>query len=232
MTATRTDQWTELFDGKTLTGWRAKHKGQETTDHKWKVVGSVKLHPDDRKLLVGEAGSGVMLNGDDGRTTDIYTDIQHGDCELHVEFAVAEKSNSGVYLQGQYEIQILDSWGETPEQISFKSNGAIYPRWVEETKTAYEGEPPTSNASKAPGEWQSFDVVFRAPKFDGSGKQTAKARFERIDHNGVTIHRDYECSGPSRGAWNPEDIARGPLRLQGDHGPVAFRNVRIRLLDQ
>ena len=57
------------------------------------------------------------------------------------------------------------------------------------------------------------------------------ARFERIVHNGTVIHENFECTGPTRGAWSPEDIAKGPLRLQGDHGPVAFRNVRIRLLE-
>jgi len=73
--------------------------------------------------------------------------------------------------------------------------------------------------------------VFRAPRFDGSGKKVANARFEKVTHNGVVIHEGYEYQGPSRGSWNPEDIAQGPIRLQGDHGPVAFRNVRIRPLD-
>jgi hypothetical protein len=225
--------WIELFDGKTLNGWKGRHNPNrghgDTDDHTWKVVSGVRLHPENDRLLVGQPGEGVLLNGDDGRTVDIRTDLQHGDCELHLEFAVAKGSNSGVYLQGQYEIQILDSWGETEQ--TFKGNGAIYPRWIEETKTAYEGSPPRANASKAPGEWQSMDVVFRAPRFDARGRKTANARCERVTLNGDVIHEGYECSGPTRGSWAPEDIARGPLRLQGDHGPVAFRNVRIRPLD-
>lgn len=221
--------WTTLFDGTSLSGWQGHGKPNQQKENTWKVVGSVRLRPDDDTLLVGEPGTGIMLNGDDGRTVDIRSVLEHGDCELHVEFCVARKSNSGVYLQGQYEIQILDSWGE--EELSTKSCGAIYPRWIEESKTNYEGAPPRTNASKAPGEWQTFDITFRAPKFDASGKKTANARFERILHNGVPIHEHYECTGPSRGAWNDEDIARGPLRLQGDHGPVAFRNLRMRLLD-
>jgi hypothetical protein len=107
----------------------------------------------------------------------------------------------------------------------------LYPRWIAETQTAYEGAAPRVNASRAPGEWQSFDVVFHAPRFDASGRKVANARFERVTHNGVVIHEGYEYSGPSRGAWNEQDIPRGPLRLQGDHGPVAFRNLRLRPLE-
>jgi hypothetical protein len=173
-----------------------------------------------------------MLNGDDGRTTDLRTDLEHGSCELHVEFCVARTSNSGVYLMGQYEIQILDSWGTPEAELSVKSCGALYPRWIAETQTAYEGAAPRVNASRPPGEWQSFDVVFHAPRFDASGRKVANARFERVTHNGVVIHEGYEYSGPSRGAWNDQDIARGPLRLQGDHGPVALRNLRLRSLDE
>lgn len=223
-------EWIELFDGKSLHGWKGRlGKGSQAPEHKWMVVGGVKLHPENEKLLMGEPGNGVFLNGDDGRTSDLQSEHEHGDCELHIEFCVAAKSNSGVYLQGQYEIQILDSWGE-PES-TFKSCGALYPRWIAETQTAYEGMAPSSNASKRPGEWQSFDVVFRAPRVDGSGNPVARARFEKVTHNGVVIHEGYEYTGPSRGAWSAADIAKGPIRLQGDHGPVAFRNVRIKLLD-
>ena len=83
------------------------------------------------------------------------------------------------------------------------------------------------NASKAPGQWQSFDVVFRAPRFDKNGEKIAKARFEKVMHNGMLIHADVELTGPTRAsAWNDEKPA-GPIMLQGDHGPVAYRNIRI-----
>ena len=225
-------EWIELFDGKTLGGWKGRmgggRGGAEAADHTWKVVGGVRLHPDDEKLLLGQPGEGIMVNGDDGRTADIHTELVHGDCELHVEFLIAVKSNSGVYLQGQYEIQILDSYGE--EKPGAHSCGALYPRWKDDTKTNYEGQVPRVQACKKPGEWQSYDVVFRAPRIGTDGKKISGARFERVALNGVVIHEGYEYSGPSRGAWEREDIERGPLRLQGDHGPVAFRNVRIKLL--
>ena len=217
-------EWIDLFDGTTLDGWTAR------TAHTWRLAGAVRLHPaDDRRFQI-EQGTGVMVNGDDGRTADIHTTMEHGSCELHVEFCVPVRSNSGVYLMGQYEIQVLDSWGTQDSDLKYGSNGGIYARWIEETRTPYDGNPPRTNASRPPGEWQSFDVLFHAPQFDASGQKIANARFERVVHNGVVIHESFECTGPTRGAWNAEDIPRGPLRLQGDHGPVAFRNIRLRLL--
>ena len=217
-------EWIDLFDGTTLDGWTAR------TAHAWRVAGAVRLHPEDDRRFQIEPGTGVMVNGDDGRTADIHTTMEHGSCELHVEFCVPVRSNSGVYLMGQYEIQVLDSWGTPDSDLKYGSNGGIYARWIEETRTPYDGNPPRTNASRPPGEWQSFDVLFHAPQFDASGQKIANARFERVVHNGVVIHESFECTGPTRGAWNAEDIPRGPLRLQGDHGPVAFRNIRLRLL--
>ncbi|HLF95430.1 MAG TPA: family 16 glycoside hydrolase, partial [Planctomycetota bacterium] len=83
---------------------------------------------------------------------------------------------------------------------------------------------------KAAGEWQSFDVVFLAPRFDAAGKKTANARFVKVTHNGQVIHEEVEVTGPTRaGAWEDEKPL-GPIMLQGDHGPVAFRNLRVRPL--
>lgn len=224
-------EWIDLFNGRDLDGWSGRTRTTVNADHAWRVAGGVRLDPNDDRRLIVEPGTGIMVNGDDGKTADIHTQYEHGSCELHIEFCVPAKSNSGVYLQGQYEIQILDSWGTPDSELKYNSNGGIYSRWHDDTRTPYEGTPPRTNASRPPGEWQTFDIVFHAPAFDAAGNKTANARFERIVHNGVTIHEDVECSGPTRGAWNAEDIARGPLRLQGDHGPVAFRNIRLRPLD-
>jgi len=222
--------WIDLFNGSDLEGWRGRTGRGQNAEHAWRVAGGVRVHPDDDKLFEIEPGTGLMLNGDDGRTVDVLSSLEHGSCELHVEFCVPARSNSGVYLQGQYEIQILDSWGTPDSELKSGTCGGIYGRWIEETKTSYDGALPRTNASRPPGEWQTFDVIFHAPRFDASGKKTANARFERVVHNGVVIHENFECTGPTRGAWNPEDIARGPIRLQGDHGPVAFRSVRLRPL--
>ena len=222
--------WIDLFNGKNLDGWRGRTGRGQDAEHTWRVAGGVRLHPDDDKLFEIDPGTGLMLNGDDGRTVDILTTLEHGSCELHVEFCVPAKSNSGVYLQGQYEIQILDSWGTPEDELTFSANGGIYARWVAETRTAYDGHAPLKNASRPPGEWQSFEVVFHAPRFSPAGERLSGARFERVIHNGVLIHENVECTGPTRGAWSSDDTPLGPLRLQGDHGPVACRNIRMRPL--
>jgi hypothetical protein len=217
--------WIDLFDGRDLTGWTAKK------EHAWQVVGGVSLHPEDARRFQFSPGAGVMVNGEAGRTADLHTVMEHGSCELHLEFCVPEKSNSGVYVLGNYEIQILDSFGTPESELKYGSCGGIYARWIALTRTPYDGHPPRTNASRPPGEWQSYDVIFRAPRFDASGKKIANVRFEQVLHNGIVIHENVECTGPTRGAWSDADAPRGPLRLQGDHGPVAYRNLRIRPLE-
>src|SRR5947209_3492969 len=150
------------FNGRDLTGWTAK------TEHAWQVVGGVSLRPDDARRFQFSPGVGAMVNGETGRTPDLSTLMEHGSCELQLEFCVAEKSNSGVYLMGNYEIQILDSFDTPESELSYTSCGGIYGRWIEETKTSYDGHPPRTNASRPPGEWQSLEVTFRAPQFDAA----------------------------------------------------------------
>ncbi len=213
--------WSDLFNGEDLTGWRTNG------DHQWLVAGNVSLKADDPTHFAIQAGTGIFVNGEKGRTRDIFTESDHGDCELHIEFVVPEGSNSGVYLMGHYEIQILDSWGvEEPE---YSDCGGIYCQWIDEK--AVGGRPPDVNACRPPGEWQSFDVVFRAPRFDEDGRKIANAKFDTVVHNGRVIHTDVEVGGPTRASMPGPEKPKGPLMLQGDHGPVAYRNVRIRPLD-
>src|SRR5205807_7015311 len=124
---------------------------------------------------------------------------RHGDCELHVEFNVPKGSNSGVYFQGQYEVQILDSYGKKDTDLKYGDGGGIY-------NTA----PPRTNASKPPGEWQTFDIVFRAPRFDG-GKKVAPARFVKVVHNGKVIHEGVDVKGPTTAAPGGPERPTGPL---------------------
>ena len=93
-----------------------------------------------------------------------------------------------------------------------------------------EGRSPLINASLPPGQWQTFDITFRAPRFDAAGKKIADARLVRVAHNGKVIHENVDLHGPTRGALAEEEKPMGPLRLQGDHGPVAYRNLRIKPL--
>jgi hypothetical protein len=163
---------------------------------------------------------------------NIETRRRFGNYELHLEYRIPEgitgdgqaRGNSGLFLASTgegdrgYELQILDSYGN-----------ATYVNGM--AGSVYKQSPPLVNASRAPGEWQSYDVIFHAPRFDAAGAKIVGARFERVLHNGVLIHENFECTGPTRGSWTAVDVPRGPLRLQGDHGPVAYRNIRIRPLD-
>ena len=138
---------------------------------------------------------------------------------------VPKGSNSGIYFQARYEIQILDSWGV--EQLKHGDCGGIYERWKD--GRGYEGHPPRINASRQPGQWQSFDVLFRAPRFGTDGTKVANARFVKVVHNGFVIHENVDVTGPTRAAAFPNDEQpTGPIMLQGDHGPIAYRNIRVR----
>ncbi len=202
-----------------LAGWR------EPTGA-WAEVGDVRLHPDDPRRLQARDGRGVIWNGPDGRTVNLLTREEFGDVELHVEFFLPRQSNSGVYLMGRYEIQIFDSHGVERPQHS--DCGGIYQRWA--NGRGFEGHPPRTNAAQPAGEWQTFHIIFRAPRFDAEGRKIAPARFERVVHNGVVIHENVEVSGPTRAAAFSDERPTGPLMLQGDHGPIAYRNLRIRPL--
>lgn len=210
-----------LFNGKNMEGWLARGGASE---HEWDAASSVAIDPNDAKLLATTAGEGIFYNGATGRTVDIYTEAKHGDCELHLEFMVPEGSNSGVYLMGRYEIQILDSWGET--ELRYGTCGGVYCRWIDNQPV--DGVPPLVNASKPPGEWQTYDITFQAPKFDADGGKIANATFVKIVWNGQIIHENVEVMGVTRGAMLEAEAATGPLMLQGDHGPVAFRNVVLK----
>jgi hypothetical protein len=193
----------------------------------WAIAGSVSLDPNDDAALAFDAGEGIWVNGPEGKTVDLHSTVDHGDVEAHIEFMVPKGSNSGLYFQSRYEVQIFDSWGvEEPE---FSDCGGIYQRWRDEQ--GFEGHPPRENASRAPGEWQSFDVVFRAPRFDSAGNKTENARFVKVVHNGVIVHENVEVTGPTRAATFEDEVAMGPLMVQGDHGPVAFKNARIKRVE-
>ena len=190
----------------------------------WLVGGAAAPDPADPGLLVTRPGRGVLVNGPAGQTSDILSRLEHGDVELYVEFMVPKGSNSGVYLQGRYEVQVFDSWGV--EEPTFSDCGGIYQRWRNEE--GFEGHAPRENASRPPGEWQSFEIVFRAPRFDAAGHKTANATFVRVVHNGVVVHDNVEVTGPTRAATYADETPQGPLMLQGDHGPVAYRSVVVR----
>jgi hypothetical protein len=216
------DRTQRLFDGKDLAGWR-------TPTGTWSVVKEVSLDPADPKQFVLVPGEGVIVNSAASHTVDLITQAEFGDMEVHVEFCIAKHSNSGVYLMGRYEMQIYDSFGVEKDQYPGIECGGIYPRWINEKDV--EGHSPLVNASKPPGQWQTFDITFRAPRFDASGKKIANAKVVKFVHNGKVIHENVELNGPTRGPIAEDEKPTGPIRLQGDHGPVAYRNLRVKAID-
>ena len=204
--------------GKALVAWEAADG--------WSEVGSVRQDPADPAKLVTEPGTGVVVSQGAGQY--LLTKERFGDVAVHVEFLIPRHSNSGVYFLGSHEVQVYDSFGVAKDQYPGIECGGIYPEWVDNANVR--GHSPAVNASKPPGEWQSFDVVYRAPRFDAAGKKTANARFEKVFHNGKPVQENVELLGPTR-VGLPEQ-ATGPLRLQGDHGPVAYRNLRLRPLGE
>lgn len=171
--------------------------------------------------------NGVIDNGATRR--DILTKQEFGDCLVHVEFKIPKGSNSGVYLQGRYECQILDSFGVANKDLRFSDCGGIYQRWIEKTGEGFEGTPPIRNAFRGPDTWNAYDILFRAPRFN-NGKKVEDARFIEVRLNGVVIQNDVAVTGPTRAAHFNDEKATGPLMLQGDHGGVAFRNVWVKPL--
>lgn len=215
-------QWVELIADSGMQKWQA-----DTGE--WFVAGNAVLNAENENLLSFQPGTGVLINGPSGKTVDLHSIEEFGDVEAHIEFMVPRGSNSGVYFQGRYEIQVFDSWGV--EEPKHSDCGGIYQRWIEAEQKGFEGHPPLLNASLPPGQWQSFEVVFRAPRFDENGIKVANARFEKVVLNGTIVHENVEVTGPTRAATFENEKNVGPLMVQGDHGPVAYRNIRVKMLD-
>ncbi len=198
-----------LFDGTeaTFKNWTDRKGGQT----KWKLV-------DGAMESVRRAGY-------------IQSKEKFGSCRLHIEFATPKdvkgegqgRGNSGVFLMGQYEVQVLDSYNN----VTYPDGqcGALYGRAV-----------PLVNASRKPGEWQTYDITFHRPKFNEKGEVTRRAKFHVV-HNGIVIHDNVELTGatgwrgPHSAAEYKKHDDKGFLKMQ-DHGnPVKFRNIWIQEIE-
>ena len=201
----------------------------------WQIVGSVTAELDQPNQLSTKPGQGVLVNLMDKtkQPKDLYTQLKHGDIDLELDYLMAKGSNSGIYLQGRYEVQLLDSWGDT--RVTSGGNAGVYERW-DDTKPqgqkGYQGYAPRQNVSRAPGLWQHLVISFQAPRFDAQGQKTENAKILRVELNGVVVHENVTLLGPTRGPISENEQATGPLRFQGDHGAVAFRNIQITQYDK
>jgi hypothetical protein len=168
----------DLFDGKDVSGWLCQEKN----------------HP-----MGWFVKDGILMN--EGKNAcNIYTQQKFNDFKLHVEFNVDPESNSGVYLRGRYEIQILDGYNRP---MDVHSQGALYGFTV-----------PTAKADKPAGEWQTFDI-------------TLIANHVTVILNGTNILNNGEVPGITGGALDANEKGPGPIMLQGDHGKVQFRKVLL-----
>ena len=204
------------FDGTDLKGWKFKGPKERS---KWVVGRAVLDEKDPSKLKVtvippqADAGPAARQLINAGRGVDLYTEQKFGDCTIEVEFMVPKGSNSGIYLMGEYEVQILDSYGK--KKVGPGDLGGLYGAAA-----------PRVNAAKKPGEWQTFVIDFQAPRFKG-GKKVANARFLKVTLNGQVIHENVEMKSQTPGGLTGREGPTGPLLFQGDHGPVAFRTIKI-----
>ena len=193
---------------------------------------AVQLVGDTRYDLVPEESSPTKWVFSDGVLTassdwdSVLTKDSYQDFRMHVEFNVnsvenstdpESNGNSGVYIQGRYEVQILNSFGVSAEDYKASYCGSIYRQKM-----------PNQFVSKKAGEWQTYDIAFRAARFV-DGKKTENARIT-IYQNGVMIHDDYSITGKT-GAGKKEGPEPAPIKLQGHHNPVRFRNVWVQKLD-
>jgi 3-keto-disaccharide hydrolase len=192
-----------LFDGKDLSLWAQK----DGSAAKWKVEnGYFEVVP---------------------KTGELHTKDAFGDCQLHVEFSEPnppkgedqDRGNSGVFLMGLYEIQVLDSYNS--KTYADGQSSAVYGQY-----------PPLVNASRAPGQWQTYDIIWHGPRFDADGKLTRPAHVT-VFHNGVLTQDNVELTGPTahhaRPPYKPTP-EKLPLALQDHNHPVRYRNIWLREL--
>ncbi len=199
------------FNGKDLTNWEVKNKAEG----KW-AVGEATVSATKPSALEVKPGGTALVNAvtGHGQGHDIASKEKYGDMRLEIEVMVPKGSNSGIYVMGEYEVQVFDSFGV--EKPGPGDMGAIYSASV-----------PKVNASKKPGEWQKFVIEFRTPKFDDKGMKTANGVFVKVELNGTLLHENVEIKGPTPGGLTGKEAATGPLMFQGDHGAVAYRNIKI-----
>jgi len=196
-----------LFDGKDLSKWKSDKDGSAA---KWKV----------------ENGYMEVVAGTGG----IHTEQGFGDAQVHVEWMAPDppvgkggqdRGNSGVFLMGKYEVQVLDTYGTSNKTYADGQASALYGQY-----------PPLVNPARPPGQWNTYDIVFRAPRFDAAGKVTKSARVTVL-FNGVLVQDARELSGPTAHKARPpyaQHAEKLPLGLQDHSHPVRFRNIWIREL--
>ena len=200
----------------------------------WHLAGGAIANPEVEGHIRPAEGTGVLVNIPEGDANGhLFTSWEHGDLDLDVDVMLARGANSGIYLQGRYEVQLFDSWSN--RDLGFGDIGGIYQRYDAsrpEGQQGYQGSPPRTNAARAPGLWQHLHIEFRAPRFDAEGRKIEDARFVRVELNGVVVQEDVAVTGPTRAAAFDDERPLGPLMIQGNLGRLAIRNIRYKRYDR
>ncbi|MBT3224967.1 MAG: DUF1080 domain-containing protein [Deltaproteobacteria bacterium] len=183
---------------------------------KWEA-GIAKINPDNPKKMIATTSNGTSLelvNKSKG-SLDIFTRENVGDCTIELEVMVAKQANSGIYVMGQYEVQVKDSFGKD-WFIGNDDMGGI----IGTSK-------PITNAALEYGQWQRYVIEFKAPRFK-NGKRSEPAEFVKVSLNGKIVQEHVQMNnGSTSGALRNGEYAEGPLMLQGGLGAIAYRNIRI-----
>ena len=216
--ADRKPDATPVFNGEDLSGWTVTDKDRAAL---WSVAQTVQLDPKNPKALAPSGqpqdGKGVLVAQlKDFQGTNLVSDRKFGDCTIRLEFLLPKEGNTGLFLMGLYELQLTDSFGLAADKMQEGDMGGI-PFYKK----------PLTNASGKPGEWQTCEVTFRAPRFDAAGKKTAPARIVRAAINGKTVQENLDLPEPTGGGLDAPESPTGPVLLQGNEGPAAFRNVTV-----
>jgi hypothetical protein len=203
-----------LINGKDLNGWKTVGRGTNV----W-TYGKAALNAEDPAKLIVIGPGDELINTN--KTVNLSSEASFGDCLVELEFMVGKSSprnetdsNSGIKMMNIYEIQIFDSYGKAT--LSKTDCGAVYSEIA-----------PLVNACKKPGEWQKLVIDFRAPSFDADGKKSANARFVKVTLNGEVVQDNVEIAHGTNVGRNAKEHATGPIYLQGDHGSVAFRDLKV-----
>ena len=189
-------------------GWKVKHPGKG----KW-VVGTAAVDSADARKLVSNEGGSDVINLQPA--SDLISEEKFADCTVELEFLIPKGSNSGVYLMGEYEVQIYDTFSKKGKDAKPGDMAGIY------TFAA-----PKAFADKGPGVWQKLVIDFQAPKFE-AGKKVSNAKFLKVTFNGEVIHENVECNKVTPGGLTGKEAPEGPVMFQGDHGQVALRNIKV-----
>jgi len=201
------------FNGQNLDGWKTRPGEGKNL---W-LVGTAKLDSSDpKRFAISPVGHELINNTPaHGKSLDLYSEVVHGDAIITLEVMVPQESNSGIYVMGEYEVQVLDSFGNDANPGP-GDMGAVYG-----------AQPPHQPKYKAPGEWNTYEIHWKAPRFDAQGKKNRNAEFLKVILNGATIHENLQMPGLTPGGVSGREKPKGPLMFQGNHGAVSYRNIQI-----